>query len=548
MKVVSTEALTKLIQLVKSTFIKVNNTVQTQEVTLADVATSGDYNDLTNKPDLSAKANVDLSNITNTGKNIANWSTNVTNCITEIPQDIKLELNNGTLTLKAGSKVYVPNGVGVFDVVTVPSNVVFHSGTIGTGTTNMMLCCNLTGGYGYRADPNFFVSGATAPQNTNHIWYDTTNNAIKKYENGSWVRAYSLPIGIYYRENGNAVSIKQVFNGFGYIGSTVFALPGVKGLIPNGRNADGSLRNIEYTINGVRTFTTGQTTKAPAILKSDGGFYTLANFLVEDFPSRQPTTGKWYSYYSPTENKIYQSDNGNAWSSQSGFLAMSIVADSTKITTFTPKTAFHAADYNDLSNKLTAGTGIDITNDVISVEGVKDQRNTSTAIKTWTGTKAQYNAITTKDNNILYHITDDESDIYDRVSGVINRIYPIGSIYLTVSSDNPATLLGLGTWQKVASGRVLQGADTNHTAGTTINAGLPNITGNISVTRGWGRDGLNATGAFQTSGSAAMSATIDGYNNANNVTFNASRSSSIYGNSNTVQPPAFVVNIWQRIA
>ena len=33
-----------------------------------------------------------------------------TNCITEIPQDIKLELADGVLTLKAGSKVYVPNG------------------------------------------------------------------------------------------------------------------------------------------------------------------------------------------------------------------------------------------------------------------------------------------------------------------------------------------------------------------------------------------------------------------------------------------------------
>lgn len=49
--------------------------------------------------DLNNKANINLSN-----------STAITNCITEIPQDIKLELNNGTLTLKAGSKVYVPNG------------------------------------------------------------------------------------------------------------------------------------------------------------------------------------------------------------------------------------------------------------------------------------------------------------------------------------------------------------------------------------------------------------------------------------------------------
>ena len=41
---------------------------------------------------------------------VANASQMITNCITEIPQDIKLELNNGILTLKAGSKVYVPNG------------------------------------------------------------------------------------------------------------------------------------------------------------------------------------------------------------------------------------------------------------------------------------------------------------------------------------------------------------------------------------------------------------------------------------------------------
>ena len=50
-----------------------------------------------------------------TDGNTTSWNnavdySNVTNCITKIPQDIKLELNNGTLTLKAGSKVYVPNG------------------------------------------------------------------------------------------------------------------------------------------------------------------------------------------------------------------------------------------------------------------------------------------------------------------------------------------------------------------------------------------------------------------------------------------------------
>lgn len=50
MKVVSTEALTKLIQLVKSAFVKVEDVVETQEVTLATVATSGAYSDLSGIP------------------------------------------------------------------------------------------------------------------------------------------------------------------------------------------------------------------------------------------------------------------------------------------------------------------------------------------------------------------------------------------------------------------------------------------------------------------------------------------------------------------
>mgnify|MGYP003298927573 CR=1 FL=1 len=37
----------------------------------------------------------------------------LTNCIIDIPQDIKLVLKDNTLTLKAGSKVYIPNGFEV---------------------------------------------------------------------------------------------------------------------------------------------------------------------------------------------------------------------------------------------------------------------------------------------------------------------------------------------------------------------------------------------------------------------------------------------------
>lgn len=57
MKVLSTEGLTKLIQLIKSSFISTSNTVTTNTVTLADVATSGDFNDLINQPTIPTVGN-----------------------------------------------------------------------------------------------------------------------------------------------------------------------------------------------------------------------------------------------------------------------------------------------------------------------------------------------------------------------------------------------------------------------------------------------------------------------------------------------------------
>lgn len=50
MKALTTAGLTKLIQLIKSSFIKTTDTVTTNTVTLADVATSGDFDDLINQP------------------------------------------------------------------------------------------------------------------------------------------------------------------------------------------------------------------------------------------------------------------------------------------------------------------------------------------------------------------------------------------------------------------------------------------------------------------------------------------------------------------
>ena len=128
---------------------------------------------------------------------------------------------------------------------------------------------------------------------------------------------------------------------------------------------------------------------------------------------------------------------------------------------------------------------------------------------------------------------------------------PIGSIYLTIKDENPSAKFG-GTWEKLPSSVCLQTADTTHGAGTTIAAGLPNITGQVTSDDNgyyWGA-GTTASGAFANAhnGGSHIGANAWSGTRGNGFTFNASRSSAIYGKSTTVQPPAYALIAWRRTA
>jgi len=185
------------------------------------------------------------------------------------------------------------------------------------------------------------------------------------------------------------------------------------------------------------------------------------------------------------------------------------------------------------------------TSDQLQTVAVKDNRS-GNAIKTWTGTKAQYDAIVTKDANTLYNITDDT----DVTLSLLELLYPVGSIYIGTMDACPLQALGVGTWQLVASDRVLQGAGTN-SAGDTVEAGLPNITGGA-------QEIIFRNGSYNSRSGCLDYQVIGGFWDSNSggsyqgdryqLNIDASRSNSIYGNSNTVQPPAYLVNIWERTA
>ena len=191
----------------------------------------------------------------------------VTNCITEISQDIRLELNNGTLVLKSGSKIYIPNGTNKFEEYTIKQDQGLTPTTNGTYLV----------GYAFNfANVTTYISatsGDTEPISVSNgfAWYDTKNNVIKRSWAGSWQSSlFSLPLAVITVSNGVCVSIDYVFNGFGYIGSTIFVLPGVRGLIPNGRNDDGTLKNIIMNNTSVKTVTKSGAYSGTIAISSDG--------------------------------------------------------------------------------------------------------------------------------------------------------------------------------------------------------------------------------------------------------------------------------------
>lgn len=150
-----------------------------------------------------------------------------------------------------------------------------------------------------------------------------------------------------------------------------------------------------------------------------------------------------------------------------------------------------------------------------------------------------------------------------RLFSMLDLLYPVGRIIISNDSTAPYSDIGFGTWEEVSKGRVLWGADDSHAAGSTIEAGLPNITGDAGgcewtekssdwdgtqhgafyITRDGGQGETNGEVAYPISWENSQKGI-----RRRNINFNASRCSSVYGNSTTVTPPSYVVHFWQRTA
>ena len=127
----------------------------------------------------------------------------------------------------------------------------------------------------------------------------------------------------------------------------------------------------------------------------------------------------------------------------------------------------------------------------------------------------------------------------------LDNLYQVGSIYQSTDPTSPAALFG-GTWEQIASERVLMGASRSHAAGTTVKAGLPNITGSFVADVKKGEH--KVSGAFTAGDLIASTGEYNSFSDVYKFSLDASKSNAIYGRSATVQPAAYYVHIWRRVA
>ena len=117
--------------------------------------------------------------------------------------------------------------------------------------------------------------------------------------------------------------------------------------------------------------------------------------------------------------------------------------------------------------------------------------------------------------------------------------------WISEDPTSPAALFG-GTWQEIAQNRVLMGAGSGHAAGTTVEAGLPNITGSFVADVKKGEH--KVSGAFTAGNVIASTGEYNSFSDVYKFSLDASKSNAIYGRSATVQPAAYYVHIWRRVA
>ena len=255
--------------------------------------------------DLNSKMDKDYSNAT-----IAPLLQNkLTNCILETPQRVKFTLENGVLTILAGSVFIVPYGTSApmmnigdsfptadYKIVDIQysNNQLFYwvellvnkeLETI-NATHECYVCLIIEDTDDNEEIPGnitaYYVSAgsSSATNDDGGLHYNTASNFVDFRGSDK----YSFPSMIVdYNSNQELTGVETTFNGIGFIGSTIFVDKGVKGLMTNHKNPDGTFNSISYETPELLVWNQQipVSTNHEIILKNDGTFARCPEYVVK---------------------------------------------------------------------------------------------------------------------------------------------------------------------------------------------------------------------------------------------------------------------------
>lgn len=161
-----------------------------------------------------------------------------------------------------------------------------------------------------------------------------------------------------------------------------------------------------------------------------------------------------------------------------------------------------------------------------------------------------------KVTNLATGISDNDAvnvaQIETRLETLLSTMYPVGSIYIGTQNTCPmGALISGSTWTLVSSGKALWTGNGTTGSGTTSTANFANAPANTTIDAGLPDHKHTVSKRYGTSdisGNTGVDGTTDYEGTMNFTCGKASADNAIYGNSTTVQPPAYVVNVWKRTA
>lgn len=248
---------------------------------------------------------------------------------------------------------------------------------------------------------------------------------------------------------------------------------------------------------------------------------------------------------------------GNAATAAGGYASN---AESSATAASSSASAAATSESNAASSAQSAGTDADRAEAAAALAGTR--ANTDKTLKTENApadAAAVGNIILDPDGNAIFY---SKAEVEAKIKEILaaQREEDLARIKFWVSDGptSPASFIG-GTWERIEDCTIWGASDT-HPAGTKLEAGLPNITGTTStralkseyetgvfLTREKGA--LKSTAVDSTEKFTNLIVTEDGTSKyGGSLAIDASLSNPIYGASDTVQPPAYCMYIWRRVA